>query len=103
MGLFSSRQPRRFHHEYIYYNERKEKLKRIEDNARRELGLLEPSDESAKEARNERIHSAIINSTIHLKRREERGGNAISYKWLFVLIFVLLFVLHYFYTGNFHF
>jgi hypothetical protein len=38
-----------------------------------------------------------------LKRREERGGDSISYKWLFVLIFILLFVLHYLYTGNFRF
>ena len=40
MGMFSTRQPRRFNRAHIYYDERKEKLKRIEENARRELGLL---------------------------------------------------------------
>lgn len=103
MGMFSTRQPRRFNRAHIYYDERKEKLKRIEENARRELGLLPETEEQAAEARKERIHNAIINNTKHLKRREERGGDSISYKWLFVLILILLFVLHYLYTGNFRF
>lgn len=105
MGMFSTREPRRYHHEYIYYNPRKEKLRKIEENARRELGLLTDEEEKkrAEETRNERIHDAILNGTKHLKRREERGGDSISYKWLFVLIFILLFVLHYLYTGSFRF
>ena len=36
MGLFSTRKPRGYHHQYIYYDERKEKLKRIEEKAKRE-------------------------------------------------------------------
>ena len=37
MGLFKSgmNKPRRFNHQYIYYDERKEKLdKRVDDNKR---------------------------------------------------------------------
>ncbi len=30
MGLFTVRKPRGFHHNYIYYDPRKEKLKEIE-------------------------------------------------------------------------
>ena len=49
--MFSTRQPRRFNRAHIYYDERKEKLKRIEENAKRELGLLPDDDERAAEAR----------------------------------------------------
>ena len=37
MGLFSMRTPRRFEHKYIYYDERKEKLSKIEEKAKRDL------------------------------------------------------------------
>ena len=35
MALFKTREPRKFHHPYIYINERKEKLKAIEERAKR--------------------------------------------------------------------
>lgn len=95
MGLFTTRKPRTYHHEYIYYNERKEKLKRIEEKAKRELGLLPPEP-----INKERIHEAFVNSTTHLKRREERGGDAISPKWLIILFLAALFVLHYLVTDK---
>lgn len=40
MSLFRVNQPRGFHHNYIYYDPRKEKIQKIEENAKRELGLL---------------------------------------------------------------
>ena len=33
MGLFKSQKPRRFSHQYIYVDERKEKLDKIEEQA----------------------------------------------------------------------
>ncbi|MBQ0062065.1 MAG: hypothetical protein MJZ69_09615 [Bacteroidaceae bacterium] len=98
MGFFSNNKPRGFHHEYIYYDERKEKLKKIEEKAKRELGLLPP-----KPLDKEQLHQAFVNSTKHLKRREERGGDAISYKWLVVLIAAGIFILHYLYTNKWSF
>ena len=40
MGMFfnSMRKPRGFNHQYIYVNERKEKLEKMEEEAKRELG-----------------------------------------------------------------
>ena len=38
MALFKTMKPRAYRHEYIYYNERKEKLNEIRDKAKRELG-----------------------------------------------------------------
>ena len=42
MGYFKMPAPRRFNHKYIYVDERKEKLRKIEENALRELGMLPP-------------------------------------------------------------
>jgi hypothetical protein len=36
--------PRSFHHNYIYYDPRKERLREMEDNAKRELGILPPKE-----------------------------------------------------------
>lgn len=40
MGMFTMRKPRGFHHSYIYVDERKEKLDKMKENAKRELGML---------------------------------------------------------------
>ena len=42
MGLFNVNKPRQYKHTYIYYDERKEKLAKIEEKAKRELGMLPP-------------------------------------------------------------
>ena len=44
MGMFTMRKPRSYHHEYIYVDERKEKLQKIEETAKRELGMLPPKE-----------------------------------------------------------
>ena len=37
MGMFKMEKPRRFNHQYIYVDERKEKLQKMEENAKRDL------------------------------------------------------------------
>ena len=37
MGMFPMRSPRRFHHEYIYANDRKQRLEEIEQRAKTSL------------------------------------------------------------------
>ena len=44
MSLFSRRKPRGFNHRYIYYDERRERLRAIEERARRELGIEAPEE-----------------------------------------------------------
>lgn len=43
MGIFDIRKPRRFHHEYIYYNQRKERLKAVEERAKASPGMQDAS------------------------------------------------------------
>lgn len=39
MSFFKQSKPRRFHHEPIYYDEHHDRVNRIEERARKELGL----------------------------------------------------------------
>ena len=48
MGYFKMPAPRRFSHNYIYVDERKEKLQKIEEKAKRDLGLLPPRRKATK-------------------------------------------------------
>ena len=54
--LFQTRRPRRFHHEMIYVDERKERLKLLEERAREEINSAAPSSDSALRLR---LHQAM--------------------------------------------
>lgn len=96
MGLFTMRKPRPFHHEYIYVDERKEKLQKMEEGAKRDLGMIPPKEFSPED-----IRGKFIEGTTHLKRRKESGREPLSYATIFVAIAVLLYILHYLVTGEF--
>lgn len=90
MGYFKQREPRRFNHKYIFVDERKEKLDKIVESAKRDLGMLPPSDQPY----SERLKGAFVNDNSHLSRRQESGPRSSS-KFLFVALFVCLFLLYY--------
>ena len=54
--LFQTRKPRRFHHEMIYVDERKERLKLLEERAREGINSAAPSFDSALRLR---LHQAM--------------------------------------------
>lgn len=84
MGMFTVREPKRFEHKYIYYDERKEKLAKIEEKAKRELGMLPPEEFNP-----ESIRGKFVEGTTHLKRRKENGGPRISFPVAIVTIVLL--------------
>ncbi|MDO4949587.1 MAG: hypothetical protein Q4E55_05410 [Bacteroidales bacterium] len=96
-SMFKPRKPRGFHHQYIYYDERQARLDKIEERAKRELGM-----EGAKPFNPESIRGSFVEGTTHLKRRKERGQR-LSLGVMLFLIVALLLILHYLMTGNFHF
>ena len=51
MGMFTMRKPRGFNHSYIYVDERKEKLAKMEEDAKRELGMLPEKEFSPEDIR----------------------------------------------------
>src|SRR5574344_198073 len=95
MGLFSVRKPRGFHHNYIYYDPRKEKLKEIDERAKRELGMLPPKEFSPED-----IRGKFVLAARHLKRRKTSGRKPISYGVLIVAIVLLLLLMRYLSTGH---
>lgn len=90
MGLFKQPKPRQFSHGYIYVDERKDRLRRIEENAKAELGMQTDSRE-----RHEELRGMFFNATRHARRHRERklgGGFVLSYGVIVVLL-VLLFII----------
>lgn len=95
MNFFKMNKPRGYQHKYIYYDERKEKLAKIEKNAKRELGLLPPKEFSPED-----IRGKFVGATKHLKRRKESGRKPLSYGVLIMIIVFLLLLMKYLYTGE---
>ena len=93
--MFNARKPRGFQHNYIYVDERKEKLKQIEENAKRDLGMLPP-----KEFKPEDLRGKFSEHTKHLKKYKKRH---LSFQTLIVLLAIAIFILHYLMTGKFSF
>lgn len=96
MGMFNSmRKPRGFNHQYIYVDERKEKLEKMEDQAKRDLGML-----PEKEFSPEDIRGKFVEGTTHLKRRKESGRRPVHLGIILVIIALLIFLWHYLQTGS---
>ncbi len=94
MGLFTARKPRGFQHNYIYYDPRKEKLREIDERAKRELGKLPPKEFSPED-----IRGKFVGATKHLKRRKDSGRKPVSYGVLIMLIVALLMLMRWLATG----
>ncbi len=95
MGMFQVNKPRGFQHNYVYYDPRKERLKKIEENAKRELGLL-----PEKEFDPEDIRGKFVGATKHLKRRKESGRKHVPNSVLIIIIIALIMLMKYIYTGT---
>ena len=91
MGFFKQRKPRGFSHQYIYIDERREKLKAMDERIKRELGMVPEAEKTTEE----RIRGKFVEQTSHLKRQQEKGSPSSS-KWLIIiaaLLVALLFAL----------
>nr|WP_320059867.1 hypothetical protein [uncultured Bacteroides sp.] len=95
MGMFGVRKPRRFNHQYIYADERKEKLSKMEEDAKRELGLL-----PKKEFSPEDIRGKFLEGTTHLKRSKESGRKPLHVGVVLIVIALLLYIWHYLQSGS---
>lgn len=82
--MFTMRKPRGFHHTYIYVDERKERLAKMTEDAKRELGMLPP-----KEFKPEDIRGTFVQGTTHLRRRKESGRKPMHLGVMLVIIALL--------------
>lgn len=91
MGFFKQRKPRGFCYQYIYVDERRERLKAMEERIKREMGMVPEAEKTTEE----RIRGKFVEQTSHLRRQQEKG-NPSSSKWLIIiaaLLIALLFAL----------
>ncbi len=95
MGMFRVNKPRGFQHNYVYYDPRKERLEKIEENAKRELGMLPEKEFNPKD-----IRGKFVGATKHLKRRKESGRKPIHSGILIIIIIALILLMKYIYTGT---
>ena len=98
MGMFGIRKPRGFNHQYIYVDERKEKLTKMEEDAKRDLGML-----PEKEFSSEDIKGKFVEATTHLKRRKQSGRKPIHVGIVVIIIALLIYLWHYLLTGSWSF
>ena len=98
MGMFGIRKPRGFNHQYIYVDERKEKLTKMEEDAKRDLGML-----TEKEFSPEDIKGKFVEATTHLKRRKQSGRKPIHVGIVVIIIALLIYLWHYLMTGSWSF
>ena len=92
MGRFKMSEPRRFNHKYIFVDERKEKLDKIVENAKRDLGMLPPRQEGY----SERLQGAFSAENSHVSRRKANGTRIttrVAVAALFVCVFLLYYIL----------
>ena len=81
------RKPRGFNHPYIYVDERKEKLAKMEENAKRELGMLPPKEFSPED-----IRGKFVEGTTHLRRRKESGRRPVHLGIILAAIVLLIYL-----------
>ncbi|MDR3118378.1 MAG: hypothetical protein LBU44_03020 [Mediterranea sp.] len=98
MGFFKMKKPRRFNLPYVYYDERKEKLAQMEENAKRELGMW-----PQKNINPEDIRGKFVESTTHLKRRKQSKRKPVHVGVVLAIIALLLLLWRYLQIGRWEF
>ncbi len=95
MGMFQTREPRRFRRVSIYTDENKERLQKLVDDVKREQGEL-PAEEPKFDP--ERFKGTFIKYTPRAERHRERSRR---FGWPFyvVLIFALIILIHFLLYG----
>lgn len=85
MSILNPRRPREFHHRFIYVDERKERLKEIEERAKRELGLM-----PEKEISPEELRGTFTGALKHVQRRKQKERVGRKPFGIGILIFLII-------------
>lgn len=90
-SLFRQRKPRGYHHQMIYSDERKDRLKSMEEQARKDLGMSQPN-----EVRPEDFRGAF-SSRSHIRREKNATsllGSMPNAIMIVLIVALLLFLLY---------
>jgi hypothetical protein len=94
MGMFKMSEPRKFNHKYVFVDERKEKLDKIVENAKRDLGMLPPEEKDY----SERLKGAFMDENSHIARRQANGSR-VTTRFAVAGLLVCVFILYYLLKG----
>ena len=98
MNLFRQPKPRRFEHINIYADDRRERLRRMEQRvreARKDAGESSSANTQSAEEMRRRLHEAFTGDMRHLKRRERRsaaGGSQVMNIGLIAIILLIILI-----------
>ena len=95
MGLFQTRQPRRFRRVSIYTNERKDKLDKLVNEVKREMGELPPTTD----IESDHFKGKFSQFTPRARRASE-SEHRLTWPLALVIIFVLLLIWYYIISGR---
>lgn len=95
MGMFTTREPRKFRRVSIYTDESRDKLDKLVRDVKREQGLLPPEEDKYDPTK---FNGTFINYTPHAQRYRE--GRKLVWPVALMIILVLLIVWHWLLTGN---
>lgn len=105
MSFFKQPKPRRFHHETIYYDEHRDRVRQIEERARRELGMDAGTEKQANES-GERLNPYGIRGTFTKGVRQKRASRGIGFMRILslntgaILIIILILLLVWVYLSR---
>lgn len=99
MGMFQTRQPRKFRRVSIYTDERRDKLDRLVRDVRREMGEL-PADERSIEP--DHFKGKFSQYIPRTQRNIDSGRSRLTWPIAIIAIIVLIFLWHYLQTGHVH-
>lgn len=97
MGLFKTREPRRFRRVSIYTDERKEKLDKLVNDYKREAGELPPAQEDYTQ---NRFKGKFSEFTPRAQRHAEGTGWIIKWPVALVAIIALIWLMRWLLSGQ---
>lgn len=100
MMFFNNIKPRRFNHRMIYSDERKERLKDIEERARRQLGMPSGGSNGSDRRTARDLHGAFSGSPERLRAGQRHARSGIGSGMIVIIIAILLFVMLQLLTGG---
>lgn len=96
---FKVRKPRSFYHPLVYSDARKLRLQKLEEKAKRDLGLLPPA-----ESRAERLRGAFAQDRIHTGAGRRHGKCkkrvVLPNVFIWLLLVFLLWLMFYLWSGE---
>ena len=100
MGMFKTREPRKFRRISIYTDERRDKLQKLIDDAKREKGELPPKPFDINE---HSFKGKFSEFTPRTQRFSEGGRGMIKWPVALILIILLIMLIRWLMAGEIHF